>query len=176
VPPFDPLNWDFRVFGLVERELRFSWQEFQSLPRTTVTSDMHCVARWSALDLEFEGVAARHLLELAGVKPDAAYVMLHADGEYTANLPLDVVAGEDVVLALMQAGEPLTPEHGFPLRIIVPRRYGWKSTKWVRGIELMADDRAGFWEQHGYHMNADFANEERFGDEPRSSTVKPAPI
>ncbi|MGH2532343.1 MAG: sulfite oxidase-like oxidoreductase [Thermomicrobiales bacterium] len=164
VPSFDATTWDFRVFGLVERELRFSWEEFQALPRVSVTADMHCVTRWTKLDNVWEGVSMRELLRLVGVRSDARFVMFHADGGYTANLPLDVVVDDDVLLALQHDGEELTPEHGYPLRLVVPARYAWKSAKWLRGIEFMAEDRPGFWEQHGYHSNADHGREERFAE------------
>lgn len=164
VPPFDPATWDFRVFGLVDRELTLTWPDVEALPRTTVTADMHCVTRWSALDLTFEGVPVRHLIALAGVKPEARFAMFHGEGGYSANVPIEVVADNQVLLALAHDGAPLTPEHGYPLRLIVPQRYGWKSVKWLRGVEFLAEDRPGFWEQYGYHMNADFLKEERFSE------------
>lgn len=166
VPPFDPATWDFRVFGLVARELRFSWEEFLALPRVTVTADLHCVTRWSKLDHTWEGVSARVVMRLAGVAPGARFVIFHADGDggYTANLPIAVLEHDDVLFAVKHQGEPLSPEHGYPLRAVVPSRYGWKSAKWLRGIEFLAADRPGFWERHGYHMNADYRQEERFAE------------
>ncbi|MGH2559166.1 MAG: sulfite oxidase-like oxidoreductase [Thermomicrobiales bacterium] len=164
IPSFDPITWDFRVCGHVERELRFTWEEFQGLPRITMTADMHCVTRWTKLDNAWEGVSMREILRLAGVKPDARFVMFHAEGGYTANLPLDVARNDDVMLALKHDGEDLTPEHGYPLRAVAPTRYGWKSAKWLRGVEVMAEDRQGFWEQYGYHSNADHWQEERFAE------------
>ena len=165
VPSFDPATWQFRVFGLVERELRYSWEEFLGLPRTTVGGDLHCVSRWSKLDNTWEGVAAREVIERAGVRAKARFVLLHAEGGYTANVPLAVFAAEDVVLALKHDGADLTPEHGHPLRCVIPSRYAWKSTKWLRGVEFLADDRPGFWEGYGYSSSADPWREERFGEE-----------
>ena len=164
VPPFDPATWDFRVFGLVEESLRFTWEEFLALPRVTVTGDLHCVTRWSKLDNTWEGVAARELMKRAGVRPDARFVLFHAEGGYTANLPLATFDDDDVVLALKHNGEDLTPEHGYPLRAVVPKRYAWKSAKWLRGIELLAADRPGFWEEYGYSSSADPWREERFAE------------
>jgi len=164
VPPFDPATWDLRVSGLVERPLRLTWPEFQQLPRVTVDGDLHCVTRWSKLDNRWEGVAARHVIALAGVKPEARFVLFHADGGYTANLPLAAFDADDALLALARDGEPLTPEHGAPLRVVVPRRYAWKSAKWLRGIEFLAEDRPGFWEEYGYHHDGDPWREERFAE------------
>ena len=164
VPPFDPATWDLRVFGLVERPLRFTWEEFQALPRIVVTADMHCVTRWSKLDNVWEGVAGREIIARAEPLPEARFVLLHAEGGYTANLPLDAFAAEDVVLALKHDGEELAPEHGRPLRAVVPSRYAWKGAKWLRRIEFLADDRPGFWEAYGYNNNADPWREERFAE------------
>jgi DMSO/TMAO reductase YedYZ molybdopterin-dependent catalytic subunit len=164
VPSFDPETWDFRVTGHVERKLLFSWQIFLELPRIVVNSDMHCVTRWSKLDHVWEGVSSRHLIELAGVKPEARHVLFHSEGGYTANVPLDVFSEDDVLLALKHDGEDLTPEHGFPLRMIVPSRYAWKSAKWLRMIEFLNEDQLGFWEKYGYNNNADFLKEERFAE------------
>ncbi len=164
VPPFDPASWVFRVFGLVERPLRLTWPEFQALPRTTVGADMHCVTRWSKLDNVWEGVSARELLARARPLAEARFVLFHADGDYTANLPLAAFDDEDVLLALKHGGEDLTPEHGAPLRAVVPKRYAWKSAKWLRGIEFLAEDQPGFWENYGYHNDADPWREERFAE------------
>lgn len=162
VPAFDPVTWDFRVFGLVEQELHYSWEQFLALPRVTVDADMHCVTRWSKLDNDWEGVSSRFILDAAGVRADARHVLFHAEGGYTSNVPIEVFAEENALLALKHDGEDLTPEHGFPLRVIVPSRYAWKSAKWLRAIEFLADDKLGFWEQYGYNNNADFIKEERF--------------
>jgi DMSO/TMAO reductase YedYZ molybdopterin-dependent catalytic subunit len=162
VPPFDPGNWSLEVVGLVETPLRYGWLEFQQLPQVDVTADMHCVTRWSRLDNRWGGVNFQTVLDLAKPRATARFVMFHCDGGYTTNVPLAVLEDDDVLLALRHDGEPLTEEHGFPLRAVVPKRYAWKSAKWLRTIEFMDEDRLGFWERYGYHNNADFWNEERF--------------
>ena len=164
VPKVDLARWDFRVHGLVERPQTWSWQEFQALPRVQVRSDVHCVTRWSRFDNLWEGVAVRDALQRALVKPEARFAVVHAEGGYTTNLPLTELIEDDVLLADKHDGHDLAPEHGWPLRLVVPRRYFWKSAKWVRAIELVAEDRPGFWEQNGYHNQADPWKEERFSD------------
>ena len=164
IPVFDPVTWDFRVFGLVDAPLRFDWDEFQALPRVTVTADFHCVTRWSKLDNTWEGVPFRELAARARPQPTARFVLFHCDGGYTANLPLAAVDDADVLFALKHDGTELTPEHGFPLRAVVPKRYAWKSAKWVRGVEFLTDDRPGFWEQYGYSASADPWREDRFSE------------
>jgi len=162
IPAFDPESWDLQVRGLVENPLRFSWAEFEKLPRQTVRADFHCVTAWSKFDNEWEGVPVAEILERARPLPEARYVMVHADGGYTANIPLDDLSRPDVLLAGRHAPEPLTPEHGAPLRLVVPHLYAWKSAKWVRALEFMAEDRPGFWEQVGYHMRGDPFQEQRY--------------
>jgi DMSO/TMAO reductase YedYZ molybdopterin-dependent catalytic subunit len=164
VPKVDLGAWSFRVFGLVERERRWTWEEFLSLPRVEVRSDIHCVTRWSKFDNVWQGVAVGDVLREAGVRPEARHAIAHAEQGFTANLPLEELLKDDVLLALKHGGEDLTPEHGWPLRLVVPRRYFWKSAKWIRGLELTAEDRPGFWEQNGYHNQADPWKEERFSD------------
>jgi DMSO/TMAO reductase YedYZ molybdopterin-dependent catalytic subunit len=164
VPKTDLATWDFKVFGRVERPLRFTWEEFKSLPRAHVRSDIHCVTRWSRFDNLWEGVSVREILKRAGVASDAAFAIAHAEQGFTANLPLREIDQEDVLLADRHDGEELTPEHGWPLRLVVPRRYFWKSAKWIRGLELRSADQPGFWEQNGYHNEADPWKEERFSD------------
>ncbi len=174
VPPFNPATWDFRVWGEVETERRWTWEEFNQLPRTSQVMDIHCVTRWSKFDTRWEGVSVRTLIEQGFItlKPTAKYVMQHAEYGFTANLPLDVVLQDNFLLATHFDGEPLTPDHGYPLRGVVghiPTRpeletpYFWKGAKWLRGLEFMAADRRGFWEQAGYHNRADVWREERFG-------------
>ena len=163
-PEFDPVRWDLRVFGLVEAPLRFSWDEFLVLPRVQVRADMHCVTRWSTLDNTWEGVPAREILARAGVRPEARFVVFHAAEDYAANIPLAAFDDDDVVLAIKRNGEELTPEHGYPVRAIVPKRYAWKGAKWLRGIEFVAEDQPGFWEQYGYNNSADPWREERFAE------------
>ena len=164
VPKVDLGTWDFRVFGLVERERRWTWDAFQSLPRVQVRNDIHCVTRWSRYDNLWEGVAAKEVLREAGVKPEAAFVVEHAEQGYTTNLPLSELLKDDAVLALKHDGKDLAPEHGWPLRLVVPGRYFWKSAKWIRGLELVAADRPGFWETNGYSNDADPWKEERYSD------------
>jgi len=163
IPKIDLETWEFRIFGLVEEEVRLSWQEFLALPQTRTTSDIHCVTTWSKYDNDWEGVRFRDLLELVELKPGATHVMFHSYGGYTTNVPLDELLGDEVLLAHKHAGEPLAMEHGWPLRGVVPNLYFWKSAKWVRGIEFMPDDRPGFWEMYGYHMHGDPWIEERYG-------------
>ncbi|NPV75391.1 MAG: sulfite oxidase-like oxidoreductase [Anaerolineae bacterium] len=174
VPAFNPQTWDFRVWGEVETPLRLSWEEFNRLPRVALTMDIHCVTQWSKFDTIWEGVSVRMLVEqgLIRLKPTARFVMQHAEYGFTANLPLEVVLAENFLMATHFNGEPLSPDHGYPLRGVVgylPSRpdlmtpYFWKGAKWLRGLEFMAEDRPGFWEQAGYHNNADVWKEERFG-------------
>ncbi|HOA23998.1 MAG TPA: sulfite oxidase-like oxidoreductase [Aggregatilineales bacterium] len=162
VPETNLETWTLRAFGLVDEERTWTWQEFTSLPVTTVTCDIHCVTRWSKFDTIWEGVSFREFARLAGVRPEARYVIVHCEQGYTTNLPLDVMLDHDVLLAYRYDGKPLDPDHGFPLRTLVPKRYFWKSAKWVRGIEFAAEDRPGFWERAGYHNNGDPWQEQRF--------------
>ncbi len=162
VPRFNPQTWDLRVTGLVEEEKRWTYEEFMALPRTKVTADIHCVTTWSLLGSEWEGVSVRELLRDVRIKPEARYVMQHCDGGYTTNLPLDIFLDDDVLLCYRRNGEDITPDHGWPLRLVVPKRYFWKSAKWVRSLEFMARDQLGFWENLGYNNNADPWQEERF--------------
>jgi len=173
-PGFNPATWDFRVWGEVEQESRWTWDEFQSLPRTRLVMDIHCVTRWSKFDTEWEGVSLRTLVDQGSIKPKstAQFVLQHAEYGFTTNLPLDIMLSENFLLATHFNGEPLTPDHGYPLRGVVgniPNRdelivpYFWKGAKWLRGLEFMRQDKRGFWEQAGYHNRADVWNEERFG-------------
>lgn len=162
LPRFDPLTWDFRVFGLVEQPTRLTYQEFMALPRVRVIADMHCVTAWSTLDNEWEGVATRDVMKLVEPKPEARFVVIHAEFGYTTNLPLEVFLDDDCLFAYTHNGKPLALEHGFPLRLVIPKRYAWKSAKWVRGVELLAEDRPAFWEMRGYNNNADPWKEERY--------------
>lgn len=174
VPKFDPTAWDFRAFGEVEKDVRWSWEEFNQLPRTRLVMDIHCVTRWSKFDTAWEGVSVRTLVDqgLIRLKPTAKYVLQHAEFGFTVNLPLAVVLSDNFLLATHYDGEPLSPDHGFPLRGVVGNIVGrtdikvpyfWKGAKWLRGLEFMANDRPGFWEEAGYHMEADVWKEERFG-------------
>lgn len=162
MPKFDPQTWDLKVFGLAENPLTFSYDEFTALPAVKIVADIHCVTGWSKLDTAWEGVPFKKVMELARPKPEARFVMVHCEQGYDTNLPLDVALDDDVLLAYRYDDAPLTPEHGHPLRLVVPKRYFWKSAKWVRGLELMAQDRRGFWEVRGYHNDADPWKEERY--------------
>ena len=164
VPRTDLATWDFKVYGLVEAPQRWTWDEFEKLPRVKVRSDIHCVTRWSRYDNLWEGVSVREVLDRARVRPEARHVIAHAEQGFTANLPLTELQNDDVLLADRHDGEPLTPDHGWPLRLVVPRRYFWKSAKWIRALELTDRDAPGFWERNGYHNEADPWREERFSD------------
>lgn len=162
VPAFDPAGWDFTVNGAVATPLRLSWEQFGALPTIETRGDLHCVTRWSSLDHEWRGVAPRTIVEYADVDTVARFVLLHGEGGYAANIPLEAFLGDDVVLATHHGGEPLSLKHGAPLRAVVPGRYAWKSVKWLRGVEFLAEDRPGFWEEFGYSNSADPWREERF--------------
>ena len=164
VPIYANLDkWDFRVFGLVEKPLRFNWDELMKLPQKSQTVDIHCVTRWSKLGTTWTGIPWREFVKTVPLKPDATYIMAHCEYGFTANLALHVLDDDDTMLAFLYDGKPLDPDHGYPLRLLVPKRYLWKSAKWLRGIEFMAGDRPGFWERNGYHMEGDFWQEQRFG-------------
>ncbi len=175
VPPFNPATWDLRIFGLVEQERRWTWAEFNQLPRRTINMDIHCVTRWSKFDTAWEGV---HLMDLVSagllkIKPEAKFVMQHCEYGFTVNLPIEVALSEVFLLATHFDGQPLDPDHGYPLRGVagaLPNqphsendRYLWKGGKWLRGLEFMASDKPGFWEQAGYSMTANVWKEERYG-------------
>jgi len=165
VPRFDPERWDFRVYGAVDAPVRWTWSEFNALPKVKRHSDFHCVTRWSRFDNDWEGVAFREVLQRVTLKAGARYVLVHAEQGFTANVPLADLDREEVLLATHHDGQPLSPEHGYPLRLIVPHLYAWKSVKWVRGIEFLDQDAPGFWEQNGYHMYGDPWREQRFSGE-----------
>ena len=162
VPKTDLATWDFRVFGEVEEELVLNYDELKALPQTEITTDIHCVTRWSRFDTSFKGVRWRELAKLVRPKPSARFVLAHAEQGFTSNVPLDAIEAADALVAWEADGEPLTPDHGWPLRLVVPSRYFWKSAKWLRGLELLATDQPGFWERYGYHNDADFTKEERY--------------
>jgi len=173
VPRFNPATWDFRAWGEVEQEARWTWDEFQKLPRTRLVMDIHCVTRWSKFDTSWEGVSVRTLVEqgLIKPKPAAQYVLQHAEYGFTVNLPLEIVLSDNFLLATHYDGQPLTPDHGYPLRGVVGNildredlqvPYFWKGAKWLRSLEFMTQDRLGFWEQAGYHNEADIWKEQRF--------------
>lgn len=162
VPPFDPETWDFRINGLVREPLRLTWQEFTRLPMKEVVADMHCVTRWSRFDVRWEGVPFTEVLKLVELKPEAKYALVLAEQGYTSNMPLGDLMRPDVLFALKHNGEPLPADHGYPLRLVVPHLYAWKSVKWVRGFMLLEHDRPGFWERSGYHIYGDPFKEQRY--------------
>ena len=162
-PNFDPATWDLRVFGEVEKEMRWSWDEFLKLPSTKITVDIHCVTRWSKFDMEWEGVRFSDFVKLFGVKSSAKHVIAHCDYGYTTNVPLEDMMRPDVLLAYKYDGHMLEPDHGAPVRTLVPHLYFWKSAKFVRALEFSAVDKPGFWEQGGYHNYGDPFKEERYG-------------
>ncbi len=161
-PRVDLDRWRFRVFGLVADAVELPWDRFMELPQVTETTDFHCVTQWSRLNNAWRGVSSRAVMELVEPAPEARYVMVHCLDGYTTNLELHAFLGEDVLFATHHDGRPLEPDHGGPLRLVVPRRYGWKSAKWACGVELMAQDAPGFWERLGYHHRGDPWREERF--------------
>jgi DMSO/TMAO reductase YedYZ molybdopterin-dependent catalytic subunit len=163
VPETDLATWDFRVFGEVEEPLRLTYEELTALPASDVTADIHCVTRWSRFDAGFRGVHWRELAKLCRPKPSARFVIAHAEGGFTSNVRLAALEDEQALVAWAADGEPLTPEHGWPVRLVIPSRYFWKSAKWLRGLELSASDKPGFWERYGYHNDADYWQEQRYG-------------
>ncbi|KQL46694.1 oxidoreductase [Brevibacillus choshinensis] len=165
VPVYDMAEWTLRVFGEVDREVTLTYEQFMDLPQTTVTCDIHCVTRWSRFDNAFTGVRFRDFMKAIGVTPQSSYVMLHGDQGYTTNLALSDLDRDDVILAHSIDGEPLTDKHGWPLRLVVPHLYFWKSVKWLRGFEFIDENKPGFWEQNGFHLNGDPFQEERFSGE-----------
>jgi DMSO/TMAO reductase YedYZ molybdopterin-dependent catalytic subunit len=172
VPRFNPATWTMRVFGEIEQEILWTWEEFNKLPRARLKIDIHCVTRWSKFDTEWEGVSLRELVDekIIRLKPTARFLMQHCEYGFTVNIPLEVALAPNFLLATHFNGEPLEPDHGFPVRGVVGQipgtdyttPYFWKGGKWVRGLEFMAQDRLGFWEQAGYHNDADVWKEERF--------------
>ncbi|MCK5316625.1 MAG: sulfite oxidase-like oxidoreductase [Anaerolineales bacterium] len=176
VPTFDPSTWTFRVWGEVEQEVTWTWEEFLGLPRTKIKMDIHCVTRWSKFDTEWEGVSLQMLMqqEIIKVKPAAKFLLQHCEYGYSTNMPISIAISDNFLLATHFDGQPLTPDHGYPLRGVVgaiPGRedlkdvYLWKGGKWLRGLEFMPEDRLGFWEQAGYHNVADVWDEQRFASE-----------
>jgi DMSO/TMAO reductase YedYZ molybdopterin-dependent catalytic subunit len=174
VPHFNAATWNLRAWGEVEEDVEWNWDEFNKLPRTSIEMDIHCVTRWSKFDTVWEGVSVKTLIDKGFIKPkpEATHVMQHAEYGFTVNLPIEVILQDSFLLATHFNGEPLTPDHGYPLRGVVghiPGRedletpYFWKGAKWLRSLEFMTKDRRGFWEQAGYHNRADVWEEERFG-------------
>jgi DMSO/TMAO reductase YedYZ molybdopterin-dependent catalytic subunit len=162
VPHVDIGTWSFRVFGEVEQEITLGWREFNELPRSSNVQDIHCVTRWSRFDAEFEGVHWRELAKLCRQKPTANFVIAHAEHDFTSNVPISFLEDEKALFVTHADGEPLTADHGGPMRLVIPGKYFWKSAKWLRGIEFSPVDRLGFWERYGYNNDADPWKEERY--------------
>ncbi|SHN35697.1 sulfite oxidase-like oxidoreductase [Gracilibacillus kekensis] len=165
VPEYDLDKWSLKVFGEVEQEVVFNYEDLMSLPQTTIVRDIHCVTRWSKFDNSFTGVKFTDFLKEIGVKDTAKYVMVYGDYDYDSNIPLEDLLKNDILIAHSYDGKPLTPQHGYPFRLVVPHLYFWKSVKWIRGIEFMKEDRQGFWERNDFHNYGDPFKEERFSIE-----------
>ena len=166
VPEYDLANWSLRLFGTLARPIELSYADLLALPQRQLRCDIHCVTRWSKFDTEWSGVHLQDVLQAFDIQPTSAFVMAHADHDYQTNLRLDDLLHSDSLLATHYAGQPLTAQHGWPLRLVVAGRYFWKSAKWLRGLEFVEQEQAGFWEQNGFHLHADPFAEQRFsGDE-----------
>jgi len=161
-PVFNEETWNFRVFGLVEEPFRLSYKEFMALPKVTIVADFHCVTGWSLLDKKWEGVSFKEIMKLIKPKPEAKFVMVHCDDKYTTNLPIEVLMDDDVLFAYRLDDQDLPVDLGFPLRLVVPKRYAWKSAKWASGLEFMEHDKRGYWESRGYHNDGNPWKEERY--------------
>lgn len=163
-PIIEKENWKLHIHGLVSEEKEWNWEDLQQLPQTTLHTDFHCVTHWSRFDDDWTGVLFKDFWNEIKeyVNPDTAYVMQHAYGGYTTNLPLDWMLEEDVLFAHTFNGTPLSSEHGGPVRIFTPKRYGWKGAKWIKSLEFMSENKPGFWEQNGYSNTADPWKEERY--------------
>ncbi len=162
-PNFNPNTWDFYLYGAVKSPKRFTWDEFSALPTKEQISDMHCVTRWSKFDSRFEGVPVQEVMKHIELLPEASHVMVHTTNGYTTNLSLEDFLDDDVMFVTKYEGEVLTQEHGYPMRLLVPKLYLWKSAKWVNGLEFLTEDKPGFWEKNGYHMRGEPFKEERYG-------------
>jgi DMSO/TMAO reductase YedYZ molybdopterin-dependent catalytic subunit len=162
VPDAEPRSWNLSVFGEVERPLELGWDELMALPQREIVCDIHCVTGWSRLDSRFTGIPLTEIARRAIPRVSATHVLVHAPDAWTSNLPAADLVREDVLLAHAHDGEPLSAEHGGPLRLVVPHLYFWKSAKWLTGLEFLTEDRPGFWERNGYHMRGDPWREERF--------------
>lgn len=168
IPCFDPATWRFRVWGACANPVELSWEDFRALPVTTRTNDIHCVTGWTKFDNTWEGVLFRDVAALAKPTPAAVHALVHAPSGYTANLPLSALMDDDVMFAWSHDGEPLEPKHGGPMRLVVPKRYFWKSTKWANGVEFLDHDERGYWEVRGYHNDAHPFDEERYSWQERT--------
>ncbi|MCI0618866.1 sulfite oxidase-like oxidoreductase [bacterium] len=164
-PVFNKETWRFKIFGEVEEKTTLSWDEFLALPKVQVLADFHCVTRWSKENMLWEGVSTETIYQLAKPNPETKFLMTHSMEGYTTNVPLEFFLKEDSLFAYNLNGKPLEPEHGFPLRVVIPQLYAWKSAKYVNGVEFMLENKPGFWEVHGYHIKGDPWKEERFSEE-----------
>lgn len=163
VPYYEDMSkWNLQVYGLVDRPMLLSFEDIKAFPEAEVKNDIHCVTGWSRLDNVWQGIRAKDIAEKGGVHKEAGFVILHAEEGWTANLPLSDFTRETSLLAYAHNGEPLTPEHGYPLRGVFPHLYFWKSAKWLRGIQFTKENHPGFWEKNGYHMRGDPWKNERF--------------
>ncbi|TAM76486.1 sulfite oxidase-like oxidoreductase [bacterium] len=166
VPTFDPATWRLRFFGLCTHPYELNWDQLRALPVTEWHGDIHCVTRWTKKATQWRGVRFRTLVERAGTLPSVTHVLQYAENDYTTNLPFEVMLGDDVLIAYEYGGRPIEAIHGGPVRMLVPKRYFWKSAKWLTGIEFLEGDRPGFWEVRGYHNDGDPWKEERYADMP----------
>ncbi|MBR61877.1 MAG: sulfite oxidase-like oxidoreductase [Dehalococcoidia bacterium] len=155
-------QWNITLFGSVKENVHLNWNEIMHLKRICIQAEFHCVTQWSKLLNKWEGVGFSSLMDLVEIRKEVQYVMIHCYGGYSTNLPLDVLLDDDVILAYRHDGSDLSLDHGGPLRLVVPKRYGWKSAKWINGIEFMEENQPGFWESRGYHMEGDPWKEQRF--------------
>lgn len=165
VPDYDLATWSLRLFGGLSRDIELSYADLQALPQRTMTCDIHCVTRWSKFDTQWGGVHLGDLLDALDIQPASGFVMAHSDHDYQTNLRFEDLLRADSLLALTYAGQPLTPQHGWPLRLVIAGRYFWKSAKWLRGLEFVDHEQAGFWENNGFHLHADPFLEQRFSGE-----------
>lgn len=165
VPEYDTGDWSLRLFGTLDRPIELRYADLQALPQRVLRCDIHCVTRWSKFDTEWGGVHLQDLLQAFDIQPTSSYVMAHADPNYQTNLLLDDLLHPQSLLATHYAGQPLTAQHGWPLRLVIAGRYFWKSAKWLRGLEFVAQEQPGFWEQNGFHLQADPFAEQRFSGE-----------
>jgi len=163
IPHIELDSWRLNIFGLVEEEIEIDFETFKSLQKKLKTSDFHCVTHWSKLNVTWEGIPSTEVVKIARVKPEAKFVMIHSYGGYSTNLSMEDFLSDDVLFALKLEGKELSPEHGYPVRLVVPKLYAWKSAKWVKGIEFMEKNKPGYWESRGYHIRGEPWAEERFG-------------
>ncbi|SRR5579875_42504 len=166
VPRFGPATWRLRVFGMVEHPFELTYDELRALPAAEWRGDIHCVTRWTKRATRWRGVPFKVLAERARPLPGVTHVIEHAENDYTTNVPLSIMLGDDVLVAYEFDGAPLEPLHGGPVRMLVPRLYFWKSAKWLNGLEFLDHDVQGFWETRGYHNDADPWKEERYSGLP----------